>query len=192
MNKALDNIYCYVDESGQHTQGKSFSVAVIVVNNVEIRDKVEDKLIEIEKKTKKGPMKWKSTHYTIKENYLHSITTISELKGCFFYSIHTDTRDYVNLTVDAIVGAIQQNVQNVCKVTLVIDGLDNKTKQRISKQLKQKGILYRKVRGIKDEGSAWIRLADAIAGFSRHAYENKPYTQTLYSEMQQKGFLIRL
>ena len=74
MNKPFNNIYCYVDESGQHTQGKSFSVAVILVN----------------------------------------------------------------------------------------------------------------------EGSAWIRLADAIAGFSRHVDEKKPYTQSLYPEMKRNGFLIQL
>ncbi len=45
---------------------------------------------------------------------------------------------------------------------------------------------------IRDEGSAWIRLADAIAGFNWHVYENKPYTQTLFPEMQQKGYIIQL
>ena len=45
---------------------------------------------------------------------------------------------------------------------------------------------------IRDEGSAWIKLADAIAGFCWHAYKNKPYTQTLFPEMQQKGYLMQL
>ena len=71
-------------------------------------------------------------------------------------------------------------------------GLDKKSKQRISRRLKEKGVVYKKVSGIRDEGSAWIRLADAIAGFSWHVYENKPYTQTLSPEMQQKGYLIQL
>ncbi len=137
-------------------------------------------------------MKWNSTYYTIKEDYLISVTNIQELKNCLFYSIHTNTRDYVRATVETIAQVIHQYVKNPCKVTVVIDGLDKKSKQQISRRLKQEGILYKKVRGIRDEGSAWIRLADAVAGFSRHAYENKPYTQTLYSEMQQKGFLIQL
>lgn len=39
--KVLKNIYCYVDESEQHTQGKYFSVAVVLVSDTEIRDRCE-------------------------------------------------------------------------------------------------------------------------------------------------------
>jgi hypothetical protein len=70
--------------------------------------------------------------------------------------------------------------------------LNKKTARQISRRLKQEGVGQRKVRGIRDESSAWIRLVDAIAGFSRDAYEKKPYTQGLYSHMQQQGFLIEL
>ena len=52
--------------------------------------------------------------------------------------------------------------------------------------------MYKKVSGIRDEGSAWIRFADAIAGFNWHVYKNKPYTQRLFPEMQQKGYLTQL
>ena len=75
----------------------------------------------------------------------------------------------------------------------MIDGLSKRVEQQqIAKQLKQEGVAYKKVRGAKDENSTWIRLADAIAGFSRDVYEDKPYTQNLYSEIQKKGFFIRL
>ncbi len=192
MNKALDKFYCYVDESGQHTQGEFYSVAVVIADTVDIRNKGEQRLIEIEEYTKKGLSKWKSTHYTIKERYLRSVITIPDLERCLFYSIHTNTRDYVNATVETIARVIHQHVEKTRQVIVVIDGLDKKSKHRISRRLKEEGIMYKKVRGIRDEGSAWIRLADAIAGFSWHVYENKPYTQTLYPEMQQKGYLIRL
>ena len=114
------------------------------------------------------------------------------MKNCIFYAIHVDTRDYISSTVDTIVRSIQQYVTDRYRATIMIDGLDKKTVRGIAKQLKQKGVVCRKVRGVKDESSAWIRLADAIAGFSRHAYENKPYTLTLHHEMQQRGFLVQL
>ena len=31
-------MYCYVDESGQHTEGDVFSVATVIVNTVEVRE----------------------------------------------------------------------------------------------------------------------------------------------------------
>ena len=192
MSRSLDKIYCYVDESGQHTKGEFYSVAVVIANTIDIRNKVEQRLIEIEENTKKGLSKWKSTHYTIKERYLRSVITIPELERCIFYSIYTQTRDYVNATVETISGVIHQHVEKTCQAIVVIDGLDKKSKQQIFRRLKEKGVVYKRVSGIRDEGSAWIRLADAIAGFSWHVYKNKPYTQTLFPEMQQKGYLIQL
>jgi len=186
-------MYCYVDESGQHTQGDFFSVAVVIVNTIEARDNTERMLLAMERKTGKGSTKWAKTHYVKKTQYLQAITTITELKGCLFYSIYTDTQDYVSLTVDTIAQAVRQHAIDKYKVTVVIDGLSKRVEQQqIAKQLKQEGVAYKKVRGAKDENSTWIRLADAIAGFSRDVYEDKPYTQNLYSEIQKKGFFIRL
>lgn len=186
-------MYCYVDESGQHTEGDVFSVAAVIVNTVEARDKVEHMLMKIEGTTGKGSAKWAKTYYPKKVQYLRAIATITDLKGCLFYSIYTDTQDYVSLTVDTIAQAVRRHAIGKYKVRVVIDGLRKRAEQQqIAKRLKQEGVAYKKVRGAKDENSPWIRLADAIAGFSRDAYEGKPYTQNLYSEMQQKRFFIRL
>ena len=190
----MSKIYYYVDESGQHTQGHFFSVAVVIVKTVEMRDRGEDMLLEVEGITKKGSTKWTKTHYRKKVQYLRTITTLPELKSCLFYSIYTDTRDYVGATVDTIKRVVQQQATDTGPygLTVVVDGLDKRERQQLAKRLRQGGVVYKKVRGIKDEGSAWIRLADAIAGFSWDVYQDKPYTQNLYSGMQQRGFLIQL
>ncbi len=65
-------------------------------------------------------------------------------------------------------------------------------RQQLAKRLRQGGIGYKKVRGIKNEGSAWIGETDALARFSWDVYQDKPYTQNLYSGMQQRRFLIQL
>ena len=113
------------------------------------------------------------------------------MKNCLFYSTYTDTRDYVGATVDAIAQVLQQHVTDTEKhgLIVVIDGLDKQEKQQIAKRLKQAGVVYKKVRGAKDEGSAWIRLADAIAGFSWDIYKNKPYTQSLRSDLPPEFFI---
>ena len=190
----MSKIYYYVDESGQHTQGDFFSVAVVIVKTVEMRDRGESMLLEVEGITKKGSTKWTKTHYEKKVQYLRTITTLSELKSCLFYSIYTDTRDYVGATVDAIRRVVQQEATDTGTygLTVVVDGLDKRERQQLAKRLRRAGVAYKKVRGIKDEGSAWIRLADAIAGFSWDVYRDKPYTQNLYFDMQQRGFLIQL
>ena len=190
----MSKIYCYVDESGQHTQGDFFSVAVVIVKTVEMRDNGEDVLLEVERTTEKGSTKWTKTHYLRKVRYLRAITTLSELKNCLFYSTYTDTRDYVGATVDTIARMVQQYITDIetHELIVVVDGLDKQEKRQIARRLKQAGVIYKKVRGVKDEGSAWIRLADAIAGFSWDIYQNKPYIQNLYSDLQRRGFFLQL
>ncbi|MCG9132437.1 DUF3800 domain-containing protein [Candidatus Poribacteria bacterium] len=189
----MSGIYCYVDESGQHTHGDFFSVSVVIVKTIEMRDDGECMLLEIEKTTEKGSTKWTKTHHRKKVRYLRTIATLSELKNCLFYSTYTGTRDYVGATVDAIARVFQQHLTNTETngLIVIVDGLDKQEKQQIAKRLKRAGVVYKKVRGAKDERSAWIRLADAIAGFSWDIYKNKPYTQSLHSDLP-PGFFIQL
>ncbi len=187
----MSRIYCYVDESGQHSHGDFFSVSVVIVKTIEMRDEGECILLEIERTTEKGSTKWTKTHHRKKARYLRTIATLAELKNCIFYSTYTDTRDYVGATVDTIARVLQQHVPNTGThgIIVVIDGLDKQEKQQIAKRLKRAGVMYKKVRGAKDEGSAWIRLADAIAGFSWDVYKNKPYTQSLHADMPSGPFI---
>ena len=87
----------------------------------DIRNRVEQKLIEIEKKTNKGLSKWKSTPYIIKERYLRSVITIPDLERCLFYSIFTNTRDYINATAETIAQVIYHHVEKKCQPIIVID-----------------------------------------------------------------------
>ena len=43
----MSEIHCYVDESGQHTQGDFFSVAAVIVRTIRMRDSFLCKLFDI-------------------------------------------------------------------------------------------------------------------------------------------------
>jgi hypothetical protein len=65
-------------------------------------------------------------------------------------------------------------------VTVVVDGLSNKSEvRRFSHVLRSLHIPVRKVRGMKDESNALIRLADALAGFVRDLIDEEPYAKEL-------------
>jgi len=49
----MKKLYYYVDETGQDTQGKFFLVCVVVVDTT-FRDRVEKRLLAMEKRSKKG------------------------------------------------------------------------------------------------------------------------------------------
>ena len=56
--------------------------------------------------------------------------------------------------------------------------------------LKQLQIRYDNIRGIKDEQSAFIRLADCMAGFIRDHYEKHHYTDELFDLFKRRGIII--
>lgn len=66
MNKL--RLYCYADETGLDTGGKMFLVAVVVITR-ELREVIEHSLEELERKTGKGLLKWKSTDVSRKKAY---------------------------------------------------------------------------------------------------------------------------
>ena len=83
----MQKLYCYVDESGQDTQGKSFWVSVIIVLQEE-RDILETLLENVEKQVHKRKFKWKSTHYKVKTKYIQEMLNIKILRSNIFYSFH--------------------------------------------------------------------------------------------------------
>ncbi|OGL89831.1 hypothetical protein A3J36_02710 [Candidatus Uhrbacteria bacterium RIFCSPLOWO2_02_FULL_54_37] len=45
------------------------------------------------------------------------------------------------------------------------------------------------MRGVRDEGDCFVRLADAMAGFIRGALEGQPYITTLFPQAKERGFI---
>lgn len=78
------------------------------------------------------------------------------------------------------------------KVHIMIDGLNAKERGRVSKGLKERGIKRRKLIGGRDESSALLRLADAMAGFLRDYEEGQSYVQDLYRQFVGSRIITKL
>jgi Protein of unknown function (DUF3800) len=176
----MQRFYCYVDETGQDTAGRFFLVSVIVLQ--EDRDALKTFLERVEQDTRKGLLKWHRTPFERGLAYLETIVTRSPIPGKVFFSSYSNTRAYVELTVYTTAKAILAAAQGAYKVTVFVDGLSGEELKRFAKGLRALRITVRKVRGLRDESDALIRLADAMAGFIRDALEKKPYAQRLYQE----------
>jgi hypothetical protein len=176
MNKL--RLYCYADETGPDTEGKMFLVAVVITTS-ELREAIERGLEGLEAKSGKGILKWKSTSVKRKDAYLQGILGIDALQGSLFYAVYRNTKDYlklVSLTIAEAIIAFSQDKDY--QATIYIDGLRKNERKEVVRFLK--GIKRRKVGGLRDESSAYIRLADALAGFFRDYEEEKPYTKKLF------------
>jgi hypothetical protein len=178
-----DKLYCYVDETGQDTKGKLFLVA-IVLREINSLVALESELLEIEQKTGKKKLKWKKTSKSIKKSYLNEIVQVKRLKHSIFYSIYLDSKKYSWLIAQTVARTVQKEKSLNCSVIVIIDGLNNKDREVVRKVLKESKIKYRKIRGMRDEQSVFLRLADAMAGFLRDAVEGQEYTRLLLKNLQ--------
>ena len=184
----MQKLYCYVDETGQDTKGKLFLVCVITLTKKE-KEKIEKRLSDIEKETGKGLLKWRKTNFKRRIAYLRAILKIKQLYGCVFSSCFENTRAYVSSINYTLTQAILSKGRKNYQTTVIIDGLNKKEEERVSKKLKTPRIKYRKIRGARDESSPLIRLADSLAGFFRDCKEKQPYTKDLYRLMVKRGFV---
>jgi hypothetical protein len=180
-------LYCYVDETGQDTEGRFFLVAVLLLQ--EDRDALKTFLERVEQDTRKGLLKWHRTPLERGLAYLDAMVTRSPVPGKVFFSSYANTRAYVELTVYTTAKAILAAAQGAYKATVFVDGLSREELKRFARGLRALRITVRKVRGLRDESDPLIRLADAMAGFIRDALEQKPYAQRLYQDALKRGVI---
>ena len=175
-------LYCYVDETGQDTKGDFFLVAVLLKEKSDLL-KLEGQLVFIEKKTGKKSLKWKKTNNRIKSKYLKELIKINELKNSIFYSQYHLSKEYSKLTSLTIAKAVLMKENRDYSVTIIIDGLNDKERAVVRDELKKLKINYRKIRGMKDGQSVFLRLSDSMAGLLRDMIEGKKYAQNIMKKL---------
>jgi hypothetical protein len=174
----MEKLYCYVDESGQHTGGAVFVVSVIVAKAQ--RDQMVLRLEEVEHQTGKGLSKWMKTRREVGEAYLQAVFSEPLFAKSLYYSASSYSTDFKPLTIIAIAGAVTAaRSGDEYKVSAFIDGLKRSEERTLGSRLRRIGIRTEKVRGVADESNALIRLADAIAGCAREASEGNTTSQKL-------------
>jgi hypothetical protein len=185
-------LYCYADETGPDTKGKMFLVAVVITTS-ELRETIERNLEDVELKSGKGILKWRLTSQSSKRSYLLGILGIDTLQESLFYSVYRDTLDYFEQIAKTLAKAIIAFSHfRDYQAIIYIDGLRKTEIKQVVKFLSMEGIKRRKVKGLRDESSAYIRLADALAGFFRDYEEGNPYTKELFQLFSAKAFVTKL
>lgn len=184
----IQKLFCYVDESGQDTQGRLFIVSVLIV--ADDRDKLIALLETIEHETGKNRTKWLKTSYDRRLVYMQRVLELPELKGKVSFAIYENSRDYFNLTVQTINKAVLTTVTSRYKATILIDALPASQARTVGHLLHAYGVSVKKVRGVRrDENDALVRLVDGICGFVRGSYEGQAEMQSLFKRAIQRGVL---
>jgi hypothetical protein len=183
--------YCYVDESGQDTAGHLFVVSVVVAGR-EARDQLEKVLEELEQSSGKREKKWQAAKFDQRVSYLAGLSAIRELHRHLFAAKYEASKEYEALTTLTIAQAINTVAKTDYRVTIIIDGLSAASRQRVTRDLRKLKITYDKVVGGREQSSALLRLADALAGLMRDFWEEQPYAADCCHNLIQNGLLVDL
>ncbi len=182
--------FCYVDETGQDTNGKFFIVSVIVTDQerqglYQICEKIEDE-------SQKGRRKWNKTAHNRRIAYIRQILADPVFVGKLNYAVYHDENDYTRLTIETIKRTLNALAEEDCEVTVFIDGLQRTLERNVGLQLRRSGFPTKKVRGLNDENDALIRLADAVCGLVRSAAEQKLMMRELLEQGVKTGIFKNL
>lgn len=183
----MQKLYCYVDESGQETEGKLFVVALVVVGLE--RDELEVALSAIEERTGKRKAKWRRSNFCNRLAYLEEAFILPALQGALMFAKYGETREYVPLTVAAVAKAILARAHEPYHATVFVDGLPRHDIRWFAHELRALHVRVKKVRGARDESDALIRLADAVAGFIRDYLDGESYARELYRKATERKVL---
>lgn len=189
-------LYCYVDETGQDTLGAFFIVSIVVTDDQQ--RELEKSLETIEQSVGKKT-KWMKTRDNIRGAYIDALLGSDLPATIFVKSFAPSGRNgYDGLEVLATAQAINtyRGAHNIredeYKLTVTVDGLSKTIAARMASEFRKLGIRPRKVVGKKDESSAVIRLADAIAGLAREAHEGRQEYRKLESKLKRTKKLYEL
>ncbi|OGL90103.1 hypothetical protein A3J36_01490 [Candidatus Uhrbacteria bacterium RIFCSPLOWO2_02_FULL_54_37] len=100
--------------------------------------------------------------------------------------------DYTEATIEAIARSVGRSPHPGVPVVVYIDGLSKHMVNVVGVGLRRYGLMVGKVKGLKDEQSALIRLSDAVAGFVRDYLEGQDYTKKYYAELLKVGAVIEV
>jgi hypothetical protein len=182
-------LYCYVDESGQHTQGRLFVVTAVFAGTD--RDELLKICEKIEERSGKGRTKWHKSDYQQRLAYIRQILDNPVFLRRLNYAVYWQTRDYTGATATTIAKTfrIASPPENY-KAIVTIDGLPHSQEEPLGVTLRHLGVRIKHVRGLKDETDALIRLADAICGLLMAAFEGQPPMVSIFERGKRNGFLV--
>lgn len=183
-------LFCYVDETGQDTQGRLFVVAVVVTESA--RDDLRQQCMAIETESGKGQRKWVKSKHDRRLTYIRQVLRLPALPGRLCFAVYHDQTDYPQATVQAIAGSLRLVESTEYQATVLIDGLPRGEERKVGLRLRRLGVPVKKVRGVNDETDALIRLADAMCGFVRAALEGQPEMAGLLDEQVRAGVMKHL
>lgn len=188
MVAMIQKLYCYVDESGQDTEGELFVISVLVLGAQ--RYELEKALEAIELESGKRKKKWTNAKHGEREKYLRSVMRLEGLKNVVFYDVLRESKEFFAFTANVTASAVRKRAKKGDEVTVYVDGftkIEIAKFKKILKPLMKARTFVKMIR--RDESSSLIRLADALCGLLRDAEEGSLWAQEFVRLLKSRGIM---
>jgi ribosome maturation protein Sdo1 len=104
------------------------------------------------------------------------------IQKIYCYAQYGNTTKYRELMIQAMARAILENVTRKYEAVVLVDGLTKFERRRVVSGLRHLNVKVRKVRGVNDQSSSIMRLADVMAGFVRSGLEHDERFVALWNQ----------
>lgn len=187
-------LYCYVDETGQDTKGRLYIVVAII--SAEPKEELYEALERAEQSSGKGKLKWHKNSTQKRDAYITKALHTNVSLHIYYQVFEGPELSYELTTVLATGNAInafvrRESITNY-KATIIIDGLPRSMQGSVGKLLRNFGIRTKSVRGERDESNPAIRLADAVAGLLRQAYQGDKHFKRVKDKLEKADVIEQL
>jgi tetrahydromethanopterin S-methyltransferase subunit G len=159
-------MYIFIDESGIHKKVDNSSFALVYIE-VEDFNAIEKRICEIEKELKIEKFHWSEIAWKFKEKFIQKVLKLDfKVKIAIIKNPVNPAKELERILSHM---AIEKNIS--CSY---IDGKKPRWYElKIKKVLRDKGVSANKVKMVRDDQIACVRLADMVAGLSRSHFDRK-------------------
>jgi hypothetical protein len=178
-------MHIFIDESGIHKKldHSSFALVYIEIDNFE---KIEKGIIEIERDLNIEKFHWSEIAWKFKEKFIKEALKLDfKVKLAIIKNPVNPAKELERILSHM---AIEKKIS-----CIYIDGKKPKWYGlKIKKVLRDRGVSARKVKMIKDDQIACVRLADMVAGLSRSHFDkkNEKNLQKYYKKLERKLIIL--
>ncbi len=178
-------MHIFIDESGIHKKVDHSSFALVYVEVDDFKE-IEEKICQIEKSLKIEKFHWSEVAWKFKEKFIQEVLKLDfKVKIAIIKNPINPAKELERILLHM---AVEKRIS-----CIYIDGKKPKWYEfKIKKVLRDKGVPAKKIRTVKDDKIACVRLADMIAGLSRSHFDkkNEKRLQKYYKMLEKKLVIL--
>ena len=178
-------MYIFIDESGVNktTDHSTFSLVYVEVVNYPV---LSQKILDIEKELGIEYFHWSKSTWPVKQKFIEAVIDLDfKVKIALVKNPIDPAREMERILPHLIIE------RDIAKI--FIDGKKSRWYERkIKKILRDKMITIKKLKTVKDENEAGVRLADMLAGLTRWYFgsDKKQQVEKFYKKLERNGKII--